>query len=192
MSPKGSRLSLWGQMLCRILGQPTKAQERGDQRTRKGAGKEIPVESGMRLPGKPSLGERDGMEGRPGEKPSPEVHGLSFLICWAPHGPVSSSAHCFPLTWTKVQKTFTLLSPGLIPLLQLCDEFGFGKGNSYSKGKKPRGPWVSDLRGMAELSQQANAITQKGAGKQRVRKGSLSAEKWWLKGGGIPDLKAVH
>ena len=44
VSPRGSRLGLRGQTLCRVSGQPIKAQEWGDERTRKGAGKEIPHE----------------------------------------------------------------------------------------------------------------------------------------------------
>lgn len=49
-----------------------------------------------------------------------------------PSSPGEPAWYC-PLTWT-----FTVLSPGLVSSLQLCDEFWFGKGDSCSQGKKPR------------------------------------------------------
>lgn len=102
--------------------------------------------------------------------------------------PVSLSTWCFPLTWTKVQKTFTLVFPGLIPLFQLCDELWFGKGNSYSQGKKPRGPWVSSLKGYHRTQSAGECNNAEGSREaQSGDKVSLNAEKKWLKGGGNPE-----
>lgn len=87
----------------------------------------------------PLCGEQEGMEGRTGEELSPRISQMLLL----PHL-LSASLMCvldYLVLLThldKVQKAFALFSPGLVPLLQLYDEFWFGKGNSYSQEKKAR------------------------------------------------------
>lgn len=166
------------------------------ERRRQVSGVRLPGGGGWRMPGKPpgvSVMARRGPWRRassPGAHRTPPSSLAEHLTALPP------SACCFPLTWTKVQNTFALLSPGLIRLLQLCDEFGFRKGNSFwelKQRKKPGWPWVRGLRGYHRTQRQlGNAIIQKWAGKHGGWQRLSECWERMLRGGGSLDLKIVH